>query len=81
MSVQVLDGTTVAAQRAAWEAYRAEIETRLTHEAPLFEAVRAQLSPWWEALGQGKTFARKPSYGVRFFAGTNDLLVGGGAAL
>jgi hypothetical protein len=48
----------------------------LVQHASLFEAVRAQVSPLWEALVDGKTFARKPSYGLRLFAADGQTLVG-----
>ena len=34
------------------------------------------MSPLWDALVDGKTFARKPSYGLRLFAADRQTLVG-----
>jgi hypothetical protein len=62
--------------RAEWREIEEALACCLARHAPLFEAVRAQVSPLWEALVDGKTFARKPSYGLRLFAADRHTLVG-----
>ena len=66
----------LAAQRAEWDALDREVECYLRLHAPLLETVRARVAPLWEALVEGKTFARKPSYGLRLFGADDHTLVG-----
>jgi hypothetical protein len=67
---------TLAAMRAEFREIEEALACCLTRHAPLFDAVRAQVSPVWDALVDGKTFARKPSYGLRLFAADRQTLVG-----
>ena len=52
------------------------LEGLLKLHAAVLEAVRVQVTPLWEALVHGKTFARKPSYGLRLFGREGQTLVG-----
>jgi hypothetical protein len=66
----------LAALRAEWREMETALACCLAQHAPLFDAVRMQVQPLWEALAGGRTFARKPSYGLRLFAADGQTLVG-----
>ena len=61
----MLNAAQLAGQKAEWERQVQGLNGLLTLHSAVFEAVRVQVLPLWEALLQGKTFARKPSYGLR----------------
>jgi hypothetical protein len=60
----------------AWREHRATLDRLLTDHAALLEAVRGQVQPLWQTLAAGKTFTRKPGFGLRLFAADGQTLVG-----
>jgi hypothetical protein len=76
MGRQAIDEAQLAAMREEFREIEEALACCLVQHASLFEAVRAQVSPLWEALVDGKTFTRKPSYGLRLFAADRQTLVG-----
>jgi hypothetical protein len=66
----------IAAIRAEFAAIDRAIHQILVDHAALFAAVQQQVTPLWERVTAGKTFARKPSYCLRLLSEGAALLVG-----
>jgi Family of unknown function (DUF6011) len=63
-------------ERQKWDAVRQALDRCLATHTALWGAVHARVTPLWRQLAEGKTFARKPSYGLRLFGADGATLVG-----